>query len=61
LFHIRVKLGSLTLQEEYRLIAFANRAPKKTFGRKRAKVQKVGKKLHNDELIICTTHQILLG
>jgi hypothetical protein len=44
LFHILLELESLTLQEESRLIALANRAPKKTFGHKRMKVEKVGKK-----------------
>lgn len=42
---------SPTLREEYRFIAFANRAPNKTFRHKRVKVEKGGeKKLHNEEL-----------
>ena len=41
---------SLTLREERRLRVFENRGLRRTFGPKRDKVTREGRKLHNEEL-----------
>ena len=52
---------SLTLREERRLRVFENRALRRIFGPKRDEVTGERRKIHNNELMICTSHQILLG
>jgi hypothetical protein len=46
---------------EYRLRVFENRVLMKIFGPKRDGVTGEWRRLHNEELIICTVHQILFG
>jgi hypothetical protein len=52
---------SLTLREEHRLRVFENRVLKIIFGPKRDEVMGEWRKLHSEELHICTHPQILLG
>ena len=51
----------LTLKEERRLRMFENRVLKRTFGPKRNVVTGEWRKLHNEELMICTPQPILFG
>ena len=51
----------LTLREEHRLRVFENRVLRRVFGPKRDEVTGEWKKLHYEELIICTAHPILFG
>jgi len=53
--------GSLTLREESRVRVFEKRAPRRIFGPKRDEVTSEWRKLHNEELLICTPQQILFG
>jgi hypothetical protein len=52
---------SLTLREENRLRVFENRVLRKIFGPKRDEVIGEWRKLHNEELHILYSSQILLG
>ena len=52
---------SLTLREERRLRVFENMVLRRTFGPKRDEVTGEWRKLNNEELMICTVHQILCG
>jgi hypothetical protein len=52
---------SLTLREERRLRVFENRVLRRIFGPRRDEVRGEVRKLHNEELGICTRHPILLG
>ena len=52
---------SLTLRDERRLRAFENRVLRRIFGPKRDGVTGEWRKLHNEELMICTAHPILCG
>jgi hypothetical protein len=47
-----VKLGSLTLTEEYRMAVFENRVLRRIFGPKRDEVTGEWRKLHSKELHI---------
>jgi hypothetical protein len=49
------------LREEHRLRMFENRVLRKLFGPKRAEITGEWRKLHNEELRVCTPPQILLG
>ena len=49
---------SLTLREELRLMVSENRALR-IFGPKRDELTGEWRKLHNEELMICTAHPIL--
>jgi hypothetical protein len=49
---VDVKLGSLTLREEHRLMMFANRFLRRIFGPKRDEVTGEWRKMHNEELHI---------
>jgi hypothetical protein len=53
--------GPLTLREEHRLRIFKNRVLTKLFGSKLEEVAGSCRRLHNEELITCTLHEILLG
>ena len=55
------KTWSLTLREERRLRVFENRVMRRIFGPKRDEVTGEWRKLHNEELTICTPHQIIIG
>ena len=52
---------SLTLREERSLRMFKNRVLRRIFGPKRDEVTGEWRKLHNEELNICTPHTILFG
>jgi len=52
---------SLTLREERSLRMFKNRVLRRIFGPKRDEVTGEWRKLHNEELNICTPHPILFG
>ena len=52
---------SLTLREEHRLRVFENRVLRRIFDPKRDGVTGEWRKLHNEELMICTPHPILCG
>jgi hypothetical protein len=52
---------SLMSGAEHRSRAFENRVLRRIFGLKWEEVTGNWRKLHNEELIICTLHQILLG
>jgi hypothetical protein len=52
---------SVTLREEHRLRVFENRVLRRIFGPKRDEVTGEWRKLHIEELHICTPPQILLG
>jgi hypothetical protein len=47
------------LREERRLTVFENRVLRRIFGAKRDEVTGEWRKLHNEELIICTAHAIM--
>jgi hypothetical protein len=47
------------LREERRLRVFDNRVLRGIFGAKRGEVTGEWRKLHNEELMICTAHPIL--
>jgi hypothetical protein len=51
---------SVTLREEHRLRVFENRVLRRIFGAKSDEVTEEWRRLHNEELMICT-HQILFG
>jgi hypothetical protein len=51
----------LELREEHRLSVFENRVLRKVFGQKRNEITGEWRKLHNEELCVCTHSQILLG
>jgi hypothetical protein len=50
---------SLTLREERRLRVFEKRVLRRIFGVKRDEVIGEWRKLHNEELNICTAHPVL--
>jgi len=52
---------SLTLVEERSLRVFENRVLRRIFGPKRDEVTREWKKIHNEEIMICTPHKIFLG
>ena len=52
---------SLTLREERRLRVFENRVLRRIFGPRRNEVIEEWRKLHNEELIICTAHPVFFG
>jgi len=52
---------SLTLRKEHRLRVFEDGLVRRVFGPERDEVTGEWKKLHNEELMICTPHQILFG
>jgi hypothetical protein len=52
---------SLALREEYRQKVLENRVLRRIFRPKRDKVRGEWNKLHNEELMICSPHQMLLG
>jgi hypothetical protein len=52
---------SFFLKEEHRLRVFENRALRRVFGPKRDEVTGEWRKLHNEELMICTPYQISCG
>ena len=52
---------SLTLREECRLRVFENKVLRKIFGPKRDEVTGEWKRLHNENLYVCTSHQISFG
>jgi hypothetical protein len=49
------------MREERRLRLFENRVLRGIFGPKRDEVRGEWRKLHNEELIICTLHPIFFG
>jgi hypothetical protein len=49
---------SLALREEHRLRVFENRVLRRIFGKKRDKVMRGWRKLHNEELVTCTLCQV---
>jgi hypothetical protein len=51
---------SLTLRKEHKLGVFENRVLRRIFGPKRDEVTGEWRKLHNEELMICTLRQVLL-
>jgi hypothetical protein len=55
------EIWSLTLREKHRLRVFENRVLRKIFGPQREEVTGEWRRLHNEELMICTPHQILFG
>jgi len=52
---------SVTLREDYRLRLLEKRVLRRIFGPKRSKLRGEGRKLHNECLMICTAHPVLLG
>ena len=52
---------SLTLKEERRVRVFENRVLRRVFGAKRDEVTGEWRKLHNEELSVCTPYPILCG
>jgi len=52
---------SLTLSEERRLRVSENRVLRRVFGPKRDEVTGDWRKLHNEEIMISTSHQIFFG
>jgi len=52
---------SLTSREERRLRVFENRVLRRIFGPKKEEVTGEWRKLYNEEIMICTPHQILFG
>ena len=52
---------SIILREEHRLRVFENRVLRRIFEPERGRVTGEWRKLNNEELMICTAHQILLG
>jgi hypothetical protein len=55
------EIWSLRLGEECRLSVFENRVLRRIFGAERDEVTGVMRKLYNEELNDCTTHQMLCG
>jgi hypothetical protein len=55
------KLGPLSLRQQYRQKTFENRVPRKLLWPKRDKLTAEWRRLHDEELAICTPHQILVG
>jgi len=51
----------LTLREEHRLRVLENMVLRRIFWSRRDKVTGEWRKLHNEELMICTPHSILFG
>ena len=51
----------LTLREECEMRLSVNRVLRRIFGPKRGKVTGEWRILHNEELVVCTAHHILLG
>jgi len=49
------------LREEHRLRVFENRMLRRIFGPKMDEVTREWRKLHNEELMICTSHPIMFG
>jgi len=49
------------LREERRLRVFEKRVIRRIFRPKRDEVTGEWRKLHNEELMICTPHQIIIG
>ena len=47
------------MREEYRLRVFDNKVLRKIFGPRMEKVTAEWRRLHNEEHMICTPHQIL--
>jgi hypothetical protein len=56
-----VKLGPLMLREERGLRLTVNRVLRRIFGPKRDEVTGEWRRLHKEELMICTVHYILFG
>ena len=52
---------SLTLREERNLRVFENRVLRRIFGPRRDEVTGELRRLHNEELNVCTAHPILCG
>ena len=52
---------SLTLREERKLVVFENMVLRRIFGPRRDEVMGEWRRLHNEELMICTPHPILCG
>jgi hypothetical protein len=52
---------SLELREEHRLRLFENGVLRKIFGPKRDEVTRQWRRLHDEELLLCTPHQISFG
>ena len=52
---------SFTLRDKRRLRVFENRVLRRIFGPKRDEVTREWRKLHNEDLKICTLHPISLG
>ena len=52
---------SLTLREERRLRVFENMVLRRIFGPRRDEVTGEWRRLHNEELMICTSHPISCG
>jgi len=52
---------SLTLREERKLRVFENMLLRRIFGPRRDEVRGEWRRLHNEELKICTPHPILCG
>ena len=52
---------SPTLREERKLRVFENMVLRKIFGTRRDEVTGEWRRLHNEELMICTPHPILCG
>ena len=50
---------SLTLREERKLRVFENMVLRRIFGRMRDEVTGEWRRLHNEEIMICTPHPIL--
>jgi hypothetical protein len=50
---------SFALREEHRLTVFENRVLRRILGPKSNDVTGEWRKLHNEELVLCTAHQIL--
>jgi hypothetical protein len=49
------------LREEHTLSVFEKRVMRGIFGSKRDEITGEWRKLHNEELMICTPHQIIIG
>jgi hypothetical protein len=59
---VQKRLRIHALNKDHRLRVFENRLLRRIFGPKRErKVTGDFRKVHNEELIICTHHQMLLG
>jgi len=58
---MKIVSRSLTLREEHRMRVCENRVLRGIFGPKRGEITGEWTKLHNEEQMICTSHQILFG